>query len=280
MRTFLSTHWKSIAALVILVLLAVITMSPGAANADLGARLRQHVAALGTGGGAPAVPVRAARYVESLLADEGYTVRSHDYRAGSAALRHIEASLANVAPGTRPSRIFIIGARYHAGPGASDESGSGTAAVLELARLLKGMRPNPGTELKFVFFVREEPRRSMGESKRERIGGSDPDAGSFIAFVGSRDSSRLVAQALAAFRAAPDHPPGGLAAPAYVQGVTLSDHAAQGHLALMVTDTAFLRYPYYRTAGGTPGQLDYPTLARVVLGLSRTIGALAGAASS
>jgi hypothetical protein len=46
MRTFLTTHWKSIVALVILVLLAVLTMSPGAAETDFSARLRQHVTAI------------------------------------------------------------------------------------------------------------------------------------------------------------------------------------------------------------------------------------------
>jgi hypothetical protein len=35
MRTFLTAHWKSIVALILLVLLAILTMSPGAASADL-----------------------------------------------------------------------------------------------------------------------------------------------------------------------------------------------------------------------------------------------------
>jgi hypothetical protein len=33
MRTFLAAHWKSIVALILLVLLAILTMSPGAASA-------------------------------------------------------------------------------------------------------------------------------------------------------------------------------------------------------------------------------------------------------
>jgi Zn-dependent M28 family amino/carboxypeptidase len=109
--------------------------------------------------------------------------------------------------------------------------------------------------------------------------GRYPDTGNFIAFVGTRESSSLVARALAAFRAGADFPAEGLTAPAWVQGVTLSDHAAYnryGYPALMITDTAFLRYPYYHTAADTPDQLDYESIARVIAGLSHTIAALAG----
>jgi len=107
-----------------------------------------------------------------------------------------------------------------------------------------------------------------------------PDTGNFIAFVGTLESSALVRQALAAFREASDFPAQGLAAPAHTMGVTLSDHASynrHGYPALMITDTAFLRYPYYHTAQDTPDKLDYASMARVVEGLAKTISALAGA---
>jgi hypothetical protein len=321
MRSFLSTHWKSIVALIILVLLAVLTMTPGAASTDLAARLRGHVVAIASGEHNTATPAaleRVARHIETTLVAEGYRVHRQEYRAGGVAVRNIEVSLANVQSGARPERIFIVGAHYDSAQGApgANDNGSGTAAVLELARLLKGMHPSQGTELKFVFFVNEEPPWFMGAdmgSMRhasalrrdnqnvegalilETIGyfssvagsqqlppgleGRYPDTGNFIAFVGTRESSGLVAQALAAFRAGSDFPAEGLAAPAYVQGVTLSDHASYnrfGYPALMITDTAFLRYPYYHTAEDTPDKLDYRSLARVVTGLSHTIVALAG----
>jgi Zn-dependent M28 family amino/carboxypeptidase len=107
-----------------------------------------------------------------------------------------------------------------------------------------------------------------------------PSTGNFIAFVGTLESSALVRQALAAFRAQSDFPAEGLAAPAHVMGVTLSDHTSynrQGYPALMITDTAFMRYPYYHTAQDTPDKLDYASMARVVKGLARTIDSLAGA---
>ena len=171
-------------------------------------------------------------------------------------------SVSNTAPGARPERIFIIGA--NAAPAG------GAAAVLELARLLKTMQPRRGTEVKFVFFVNE--RQTL-----------PPGAGNFIAFAGTLASSALVRQALAAFTAQPDSPAAGLAAPAHVMGVTLSDHSSaerQGYPALMITDTAFLRYPYFHTNQETPDKLDYAGMARVVEGLARTIGSLAGAAKT
>jgi hypothetical protein len=104
-----------------------------------------------------------------------------------------------------------------------------------------------------------------------------------------------VQRALAAFQGSPVAAIHGLATPAYVQGVTLSGHAAwqgPGAPAIMVTDTAFGRYPYYEaTQGGDdppgqpaqldqpdqPDQPDYAGIARVVSGLARTVEALATA---
>lgn len=51
--------------------------------------------------------------------------------------------------------------------------------------------------------------------------------------------------------------------------------AGMGYRAIMVTDTAPLRYPYYHTTSDTPDKLDYDRMARVVGGLERVVGALA-----
>jgi hypothetical protein len=321
MRTFFKTHWKTVVALIVLIFVALMTISPSAAKPDLSAQLRRHVEAVASvehNTATPAELERAARYIERALTGYGYAVRRQEYKAGRVAVRNLEVSVANVAAGKRPERIFIVGAHYDSARGApgANDNGSGAAAVLELARLMKQVSPSPGTELKFVFFVNEEPPWFMGEDMgsmrhaqalhRERapvrgaliletigwysnernsqqlppgLEGKYPDTGNFIAFVGTRESSELVAQALAAFRAGSDFPAHGLAAPAYVQGVTLSDHASYnryGYPALMITDTAFMRYPYYHTAEDTPDKVDYDSLARVVKGLAHTIGALAG----
>ncbi|OON61325.1 hypothetical protein B0920_19340 [Massilia sp. KIM] len=324
MRHFFQSHWKAILAIILAILLAVLTVetAPAFDAPPLSARLRAHVEAIAStehNVANPGALERSARHIESALAGYGYQPRRQEYEAGGQKVRNIEVSVANVEPGAKPERIFIIGAHYDSAigaPGAND-NGSGTAAVLELARLLKTMQPSRGTELKFVFFVNEEPPWFMGEEmgslrharELKRLGHqvagaliletvgwySDapnsqklppgledkyPSTGNFIAFVGTLESSALVRQSLAAFRAHSDFPAQGLAAPAHVMGVTLSDHTSynrQGYPALMITDTAFLRYPYYHTAEDTPDKLDYESMARVVTGLARTINALAGA---
>ncbi|WP_197986261.1 MULTISPECIES: M28 family peptidase [unclassified Massilia] len=287
----------------------------------LAERLRGHVVAIASrehNTHTSAELEKAAAYIETALVQAGYRATRQEYAAGGQKVRNIEASVSNVAAGKRPDRIFIVGAHYDSAQGApgANDNGSGTAAVLELARLLKTMRPTAGTEVRFVLFVNEEPPWFMGEEmgsmvhaaemKRqgqnvkaalvlETMGyytdkpntqqlppgleGRYPSTGNFIAFVGTLESSALVREALAAFRASTDFPAHGLAAPAHTTGVTLSDHASynrHGYPALMITDTAFMRYPYYHTAEDTPDKLDYESMARVVSGLAKTIVALAG----
>jgi len=278
MRNFFHSHWKAIVALVLLILVAVLTVSPSSTSAaafapELAERLRRHVDAIASSEhntGTPAALERASVYIETALAQAGYIPTRQEYMSGGQRVRNIEAALGNVAQGKRPDRIFIVGAHVDLAPGApgANDKGSGTAAVLELARLLRTMQPGAGTEVRFVFFVNEEPRWLIGEHR-----------GSFIAFAGTTASSRLVREALAAFRDVSDFPAEGLAAPAHTTGVTLSDHASyqrHGYPALMITDTAFLRYPYYRTQEDTPEKITYDSMARVVAGLARTIAVLAG----
>ena len=103
-----------------------------------------------------------------------------------------------------------------------------------------------------------------------------PTTGDFVAFVGDLRSRALVRRAVASFRAAVAFPSEGAALPASIPGVAWSDHAAfwqQGYPAVMVTDTAPFRYPWYHTAEDTPEKLDYARLARVVLGLRAVVEA-------
>lgn len=326
MRKFARSHWKILIAILLAIALATLTLetdsAPSGPAPDLSARLRTHVTAIASQEHNTATPralEQAARHIENTLQGYGYRPHRQEYQAGGQKVRNIEVSIANTAPGSKPERIFIVGAHYDSARGApgANDNGSGTAAVLELARLLKTMQPSRGTEVKFVFFVNEEPPWFMGEAMGsmqharelkkngqnvegalilETVGWYSqaqnsqklppglekqyPSTGNFIAFVGTLESSALVRQALAAFRAQSDFPAEGLAAPAHVMGVTLSDHTSynrHGYPALMITDTAFLRYPYYHTAEDTPDKLDYTGIARVVKGLARTIESLAGA---
>lgn len=265
MRNFFNSYWKVIVAILLAIVLAVLTVDSTSSEPPLAARLQAHVQAL-----APDAPP-SLLHVETSLRRFGYAPRLEQagHRGGPG--HTIEASVTNQAPGVQPSRIFIIGARL--GP---DDNAS-AAAVLELARAMKDIRPAYGTEIRFVFFMEDEVADGMAVAGRR-------DGGNFMAFVGTRESSQRVRQALAALRSDSMSMRHGLAAPAHVMGLTLSGHGSQGNgPALVITDTGFLRFPYFR-AQARPGREqetrqdhnDYDSMARIVSGLTRTLSALAG----
>ncbi len=255
----------------------------------------------------------AARYIEDALAGFGYTPSAQRFTTNGVAVRNIEVE---VAGGARAGEIVIVGAHYDSVQGATgaNDNGSGVAAVLELARLARTTKP--ARTLRFVLFVNEEPpffkSGEMGSRKyarraRERgenivamfsletigyysdepgsqhypppIGLFYPATGNFIAFVSNLGSRGLLHEVVASFRRHAQFPSEGLAAPAFIPGVDWSDHWSfwqEGYPALMVTDTAPYRYPYYHTAADTPDKVDYDRLARVVSGLRATLLDLAG----
>jgi len=273
MRHFFRSHWKVILAMLLAIVLATLTVETRSDATPLAARLQAHARAL-----APDAPSSPMQYVDTSLRRYGYVLPRQ--RIDSDSINHaahsIEATLANVAPGTMPERTFVMGARV--GPGGD----VGAAAVLELARAVKDLRPAPGTEIRFVFFM------GSAESGAEETG-----AGNFIAFIGTPDGARRVRQAFAALRSDPQLMHHGLATSAHVMGLTLSrsgnsdgDGDGDGSPAtttLLITGSDFLGYPYFYTgpspAGDTdeaqqPGEFD--GLARVVAGLTRTLTAMAG----
>lgn len=256
---------KTIAALVAAAA-TLAPVGPGAAPAvsTLPTRLEQHtlmLAAAAHSSSAADAPAQAARYIEIALASQGHIVSRRDYRHQGQAMHSIEVTVGTSAGGHRPSRVLVIGASYASSTRRNDGE---TAVVIELARLLKGLRPAEGTELKFVFFVN----------------GVSDDTGNFIAFAGTRGAAEQVRKTLASFRAA--FPTEGLAAPAYVEGVTLlgdGSHRQVGDPALMITDIAFLHYPYSHTRNATYDQRDYASMARNIAGLARLVAGIAAPAS-
>jgi hypothetical protein len=249
---------RTIVAVAMAAELATVSMGAAPAPALLVSRLTLHTSMLGSAAGGrvgPGQAVDAARYIETALARLGYEVTRQSRTQQGSRMQQIEVTLPNPAPAHVPPRVLIIGANYS--PLASDP-GSGVSAVIELARLLRHVKRPDGTEIRFVFFVRgiEEP---------------GPPAGNFIAFSGTRAASDRVRKALASFHAVSSFPEEGLAAQAYVEGVTVSGK-------LMITDVEFLRYPYSH-AGQGAGQPDYDNMARVVDALARLVRKIAAPAS-
>jgi hypothetical protein len=271
MRHFFRSHWKVILAMLLAIVLATLTVETRSDATPLAARLQAHARAL-----APSAPSSPMQYVDTSLRRYGYVLHRQqiDGDSDSHPAHSIEATLASVTPGAMPERTFVIGARV--GPGGD----VGAAAVLELARAVKDLRPAPGTEIRFVFFM-----------KAAESGAEDTGAGNFIAFTGTPDGAQRVHQAFAALRSDPQLMHHGLATSAHVMGLTLSrggnsDDDADGSPAtttLLITGSDFLGYPYFYTAPlpadensdmQQPGEFD--GLARVVAGLTRTLTAMAG----
>ena len=91
-----------------------------------------------------------------------------------------------------------------------------------------------------------------------------PDRGNFLAVVGNLRSRDLARSTVGGLRAHDALPIYGAALPGLVPGVGWSDHWAfwqHGYPAVMLTDTAPWRYPYYHTPQDTPDKLRYAHLA-------------------
>ena len=99
-----------------------------------------------------------------------------------------------------------------------------------------------------------------------------PSTGNFLSFISNLQSQKLLKQAIASFRKSTKFPSQGVALPALVPGIDFSDHRPFwqfGYPGIMITDTAFLRYPHYHEADDTPDKINYDKLALVVAGLCR-----------
>jgi hypothetical protein len=112
----------------------------------------------------------------------------------------------------------------------------------------------------------------------EEIRALYPDVGDFIGFVTNEESHDLLETAARAFTLRARVPLQAAALPAGLPGTGWSDHWSfwqAGYPALMVTDTAPWRYPWYHTPNDTPDKIDFERFADVVDGLEAVIGALA-----
>jgi hypothetical protein len=256
---------------------------------------------------------KAARHLEATLASYGYTVGRQEYVVSGKTVRNIDAVIES--QGGADPEVIVVGAHYDSAedaPGANDNA-SGSAAVLELARLLKDLQTRK--RIRFVLFVNEEPpyfmTRDMGSlryaealaARKERVtamysletlgyysdapgsqkypfpfGLMFPDRGDFVAFVGLTNSRPLVHETMRSFRSHTSFPTVGGIAPVIIPGIGWSDHWAFGQYGfqgVMVTDTAPFRYPHYHEPTDTPDKVDHERLARVVKGMERVIRELA-----
>src|SRR5688500_4611364 len=214
----------------------------------LSLRLRLHVAALAAAERNADLET-PARYIEAAFAAQGYKPESQYFESGGRKVRNIETG----------SGSIVVGAHYDTVPGSpgADDNASGVAVLLELKRILE----NENLPIRFIAFANEEPPYFMGpdmgswvSAKRSRDEGKPvramfslemlgyyrdapgsqrypfplgffyPDRGDFIAFVGDLGARSLVRKSIGIFRKNTPFPSEGVAAPAFIPGVTWSDH--------------------------------------------------------
>lgn len=254
----------------------------------------------------------AAGYIRSEWRALGYEIAEQAYRADGVECANLEVTRHGV---RLPDEIILLGAHYDtvSGSPGADDNASGVAALLEISRLFADMAP--ARTVRFVAFANEEmpfflqqdmgsmvyarAARTRGDAihfmiSLEMLGyysdrpGSQyyppllrsfyPDQGNFIGFVSNFPSQHLLRRVVDAFRASSDFPAEYLSTFESVPGVSWSDHSSfwkHGYRAVMVTDTAFYRYPFYHTFADTPEQLDYERFAQVTRGLFGAVRLLA-----
>ncbi|MDO9371502.1 MAG: M20/M25/M40 family metallo-hydrolase [Gammaproteobacteria bacterium] len=256
----------------------------------------------------------AAAYITQEWQQQGYTVNPQTYSVSGVACSNLEVTRHG---SVKPDEIILIGAHYDtvAGSPGADDNASGVAALLEISRLFAALTPE--RTVRFVAFVNEESPfffwNTMGSlvyARAARRRGDDiqlmialemlgyysttegsqsyppllkyfyPGKGDFIAFVSDLRSRSLLRLFTSLFRAHSDFPAQQLATSFLVPGVALSDHFSfwrQGYRALMITDTAFHRNPFYHTAGDTADKINYAAFTRVTQGIYQALAEFSAA---
>ncbi len=250
----------------------------------------------------------ASDYVRKFWEAAGYEVTTQTFETQKVECRNLAVEISGK---SNANEIVLIGAHYDtvsASPGAND-NGSAVAALLELSRLFSTR--SVGKTIRFVAFANEEPpffkTRKMGSlvyakecrKRKENIAAMVcletigyyrdepktqkypvplsfcyPNTGNFLAIVGNFGSKPLVMTFARNFMEESDFPVECAAMFGFITGIDWSDHWSfwqEGYPAIMLTDTALFRYPYYHSYQDTPDKLNYGALARVTYGIYKAL---------
>jgi hypothetical protein len=254
----------------------------------------------------------AVEFIDSSLSTAGFRVQRQEYEVLGVTCANLEVELRGASSSEEIVVIGAHYDSVDDSPAAND-NGSGVAATLALARRFANAQQDRTLRFVFFvneeppFFqtsdmgslvyatrCRERNENIVAMLSLETIGyysdtsGSQtypvkpvgwlyPNTGDFIGFVGNYASRHLVRNAIGSFREHAKFPSEGAALPGWITGVGWSDHWSfwqQGYPAIMITDTAPFRYPFYHSIDDTPDKLDYQRMARVVDGLANVISEL------
>lgn len=246
---------------------------------------------------------QAADYIAEQFKELGFDVEFQEYLLYRKQVKNI---IAKKSGKTKPEEVIIVGAHYDTcfNPGANDNA-SAVAGLIELAKLIK-TRENART-IKLIAFVNEEPpffktsdmgsfiyaSRAKAEDEDIKIaiiletvgyysdkpfsqryppflGPFYPNRANFIAVIGNFKVKKQAKEFTQLFKRHSRFPIRSTVLFDFIPGVDFSDHWSfwqMGFPALMVTDTAFYRYPHYHTDSDTFEKLNYKSLAVVIEGL-------------
>lgn len=254
----------------------------------------------------------AADFLSESIEDAGLAVGREGYEVDGVAALTIDTTLRG---GERGDEVIVVGAHYDSAagsPGANDNA-TGVAALLALARELRGV-PFSRT-LRLAWFPNEEPpyfhteqmgslvyaRHLAGRGERvvamislESLGcyrdepgsqrvppplaGRYSTVGNFVAVVGDERSRALVDRFGRALELAATVPVARATLPVSIAGSDWSDHWSFWQIgvpAIMITDTAVLRDPEYHRVSDGPEHIDYERFARATAGLITAVAELA-----
>jgi hypothetical protein len=259
----------------------------------------------------PAALRRAEEYITEVWRGQGYAVVRRPYKVGRIECANLEVAR----PGNSEIILIGAHYDSVTGSPGANDNGSGVAALLELSRIFAAENPARTLRfVAFVNeeppFFQTERQGSRVYAKAARQRGDDirtmisletlgyfsdargsqqfpsplfklffPSRGMFIGFISNFGSRSVMQRAAAAFQAHTDFPVECASIPFGRAGADLSDHAEfwrVGYKALMVTDTAPFRYPYYHEATDTPDKVNYQALSRITTGLAGVVKSVAG----
>ena len=252
---------------------------------------------------------QVAEYISSRFKEYGYNVNEQPFVYRRNTYRNIIGSKPGLNKKEEILVLGAHYDTVAGSPGA-DDNASAVAGLLEIARLISKSRVALAVRF-VAFALEEPPvyrTKNMGsylyaqmlKKSRQKILGmiclemigyfvDSPrsqefplpfiekkfsDKGNFIAVVGNLRSRKFTEKVKKGFKEGTDIPICSYNALPIVIGIDFSDHWSFykfGYRAVMITDTAFYRNPYYHTAGDTYETLDYERMAKVVYGVKAAI---------
>jgi Zn-dependent M28 family amino/carboxypeptidase len=254
----------------------------------------------------------AEKYIEGEWRAQGYEVKKYAYDVQGVRCSNLEVSSTGVKKPDEIILIGAHYDTVYGSPGANDNS-SGVASMLELSRRFSNLDvdrtvrfvafvneepPFYGTnKMGSMVYAKMAAKRKdniIGVIVLETIGyytdklnsqhyplflkNFYPKEGSFAAFVSNIKSRKWLKKVVSEFKNCSTFPAEYLSIfTPIAPGASWSDHSsfwAVGYKALMVTDTAFYRYPYYHTSSDIPEKLNYEALTHITEGLGKTIQSL------